>query len=114
MSTTKTAATGKLAAIAQEMRQEAGHGRRARRNLPHGLVLVLEITEADPQRRRWRLAAGREKVDPSDMEVDIVRSTFGVPDSAEPQRKQVASTNRKSGRVIIWHVVEVSWTEVRQ
>ena len=61
-----------------------------------------------------RLAAGREKVDPSDMEIDIIRKSFGVPESAEPQRKQVASTNPKSKRVIIWHVVEVQWVEVRQ
>ena len=61
------------------------------RPLPHGLQLVMQRQD----RHRWRLALGREGVYPSDMEVEICRQAFAVPDTAEITKRTAAFRHPK-------------------
>ena len=105
MATTTSAAEMRLAKIASAMvAQVASTGKHAHQRLAHGLELVLQSTEG-----HFRLALGREAVYPSDTEVPVCREAFGVPDGAEEGKVLKTRHHPKTGRVIAYHVVEMTW-----
>jgi len=110
---TATTRPSKLDSIAAYMRQritDAGAPWNHQR-LAHGLKLVLQRHLEPTGVIRWRLALGREAVQPSDDEVAICRRSFGVPDAAEPTRRQAVRTNSKTRKSTVWHIAELEWRE---
>jgi hypothetical protein len=78
--------------------------------LPRGLELVCERREG-----RWRLAMAREApAVPSESELAAVCSAFRIPDGSDCAQYRRTRTHPKSGRQIIYNVIEVRWTEVEQ
>ena len=78
--------------------------------LPRGLELVCERREG-----RWRLALAREApAVPSEGEFDAICRAFHIPDTSECARYHRTRTHPKSGRQIVYNVLEVHWTEVEQ
>lgn len=77
--------------------------------LAHGLELVLQRRLEPTGVERWRLALGREGVQPSEDEVAICRKSFGVPDATDHSRRQLMRTGAKTGKKTIWHIVEMTW-----
>jgi hypothetical protein len=97
----------RLTLLAGEMRgsvERTGH--HAHQKLPHGLEIVMQRTEG-----RWRLAMAREGVWPSDVEVEVCRHAFHVPDGSLELRKRHLRRHPKTGRQFIYSVVEVYWME---
>jgi len=74
--------------------------------LPRGLHIVLQRTN-----HQWRLGLGREAVYPSDMEITICRSAFGVPEGASEERLDAWHTHAKTRRNIHYFVVNLRWRE---
>lgn len=99
---------GKLNTIAQEMRQtlSAKSTGAVSKPLARGLTVVMQRVEG-----RWRLALGREGVDPSDMEVEICKAAFKVPTGAWEERLIKDYTHPKTRRTIKYHVVNLKWVE---
>lgn len=81
-----------------------------RTRFPQGLELACERRNG-----RWSLSVAREDpAAPSDNEVDAVLDAFRVPAGAECSRNRKRHPHPKSGRQILYNVVEVHWTEVEQ
>ena len=98
----------KLAAIATTMYSKAVRpGDWDRTKLANGLDIILHRVDDT----RWRLALARVGVYPSDMEVEIIRDTFDVPDAAEEARSEKQHTHPKTGRTITYRRVEITWQE---
>ena len=100
--------SGKLAALATTMYSkviEPGDWDRVK--LEHGLDIILHRLDD----HQWRLAMAREGVYPSDMEVEIVRNAFDVPEAAEEARSEKQYTHPKTKRTINYRRVEVTWQE---
>lgn len=110
---TATKQTSKLDSIAANMRQRiTGAGAPwSHQRLAHGLELVLQRRLEPTGVTRWRLALGREAVQPSDDEVAICRRAFGVPDAADPTRRQAVRTNSKTNKHSTWNIAELEWIE---
>lgn len=103
--TTATRTTGGLAVIARELRDRAAV-KPTHAKLPRGLEIVMERRDG-----RWRLALGRERVSPSDEEVEICRRTFNVPEGADEWRRTKTSTHPKTNRERTYVIVEFFWRE---
>lgn len=100
--------SGKLAAVAAMMYSKViDPGDWDRLKLDHGLDIILHRLDE----HQWRLAMAREGVYPSDMEVEIVRTAFDVPEAAEEARSDKQYTHPKTKRVINYRRVEVTWQE---
>lgn len=100
--------SGKLTEIATTMYSkviEAGDWDRVK--LSHGLDIILHRVDE----LQWRLAVAREGVYPSDMEVEVVRTAFDVPEAAEEARSEKEYTHPKTKRTIYYRRVEVTWQE---
>jgi hypothetical protein len=78
-----------------------------RAKLANGLDIILQRVDE----HQWRLAMARESVYPSDIEVEIVRSTFDVPEAAEEARSEKTYTHPKTHRLINYRRVEITWQE---
>lgn len=100
--------SGKLAEIATTMYSkviDAGDWDRVK--LSHGLDIILHRISDE----QWRLAMAREGVYPSDVEVELVRSAFDVPEEAEESHGEKQYTHPKTRRVINYRRVELTWQE---
>ncbi len=107
MPTHHQAASGALASIATDMYAAVASGQAwHHRILRNGLELVLQRRD-----QQWRLALGRDGVQPSDVEVETVCKAFDVPAAVEQLRTQVLRTMPKTNRRAIYHVVELYWVE---
>lgn len=100
--------TQKLSDLAQTMRlklctQNSGA---LHHPLPRGLHIVLQRTN-----HQWRLGLGREGVYPSDIEVSICQSAFGVPEGASEERVDAWHTHAKTRRSIHYFVINLRWRE---
>lgn len=106
---TRPAGSGsRLAAIATTMhRNVARAGAWDQVTLPNGLSIVLH--RATDQ--RWRLALAREGVYPSDVEAQVVRAAFAVPAAAEETRSEKEYRHPKTGRLITYCRIEITWLE---
>jgi len=110
--TTATRPT-KLDSLAEAMRRHITNtgATWSHQRLAHGLELVLQRRIEPAGVIRWRLALGREGVQPSEDEVAICRKSFGVPDATEHSRRQVMRTNAKTRKQTVWHIAELEWRE---
>ena len=107
MATALRSSQTRLALLAGEMRDAVeSTGRHAHQKLPHGLEIVMQRTDG-----RWRLAMAREGVWPSDVEVDICRREFHVPEGSVERRKRHSRRHPKTGRQLFYSVVELCWME---
>lgn len=99
---------GKLNTIAEEIRQslERKPTGAVSKPLARGLTIVMQRFEGN-----WRLALGREGVDPSAMEVEICKDAFKVPEGAWEERLTKAYIHPKTHRTINYHVVNFKWVE---
>jgi hypothetical protein len=106
---TTTRAPGKLDSIATQMYATVNHpGEWTRYKLANGLDIILH--RVDDQ--RWRLAMAREDTYPSDVEVKVVRERFDVPPAADEARSEKQHRHPKTGRVIKYRRVELTWKEL--
>ena len=97
----------RLSLLAGEMRDAVeSTGRHAHQKLPHGLEIVMQRTDG-----RWRLAMAREGVWPSDVEVEVCLREFHVPDGSPERRRHHSRRHPKTGRQVVYSVVEVNWME---
>lgn len=100
--------SGKLATIAALMYSHViDPGDWDRVKLENGLDVILHRLDE----HQWRLAMAREGGYPSDMEVEIVRNAFDVPEAAEEARSEKQYTHPKTKREINYRRVEVTWQE---
>lgn len=100
--------SGKLAEIAAVMYSKVTDpGDWDRVKLEKGLDIILHRLDE----HQWRLALAREDVYPSDMEVEIVRAAFDVPEAADESRSDKQYTHPKTKRTINYRRVEVTWQE---
>jgi hypothetical protein len=100
--------SSKLATIAAMMYShvvEPGDWDRAK--LEGGLDMILQRVDD----HQWRLALAREGVYPSDVEVELLRTAFDVPEAAEEARSQKSHTHPKTKREITYNRVELTWQE---
>ena len=80
------------------------------RRLSHGLEIVLQRKSNG----RWRLALGRESVQPSDQELAVCRPLFGVPVDAEERRFSTSKIQAKTNRLTLYHIAEMEWVELEE
>lgn len=89
----------KLKSLAQSMRAEATRAGVSRLELQRGLILNLATEEPAPAgpvvtgdltaedltagRHNWRLELSRRDRKPSELEIRIIRDSFGVPESVD-------------------------------
>ena len=108
METAAQAQRNRLDQLAERMKNRiAGQNRQTHTELSHGLHIVMGRMEG-----QWRLALGREKVAPSDTEVDICRTAFKVPEGASEDRRKHSRRHPKTGRLVVYNVVELQWMEL--
>ena len=108
MIATRQKAPTKLEMIAMTMYSQVTEpGEWQRMKLANGLDVILQHVNDG----RWRLALARENVYPSDVEVDVCRKSFDVPDAAEEQRSEKQHKHPKTGRIIEYRRVELFWME---
>ncbi len=103
-------ATKKLEQIAGDMRQmlEANEKMHfVHQRLARGLELVLERRGE----QQWRLALGRQDVEPSVDEIEICREAFRVPAAAEPNAVTKQRKSPKTNLPVVYHVTELTWRE---
>ena len=86
----------RLFSIAMDMRRQLSRGP-VTRELSGGLALRLERVDAAWPGRGTKLTLSRPAVPPSELEVDICRQSFGVPETAE--------------RVDVHNEVVLTWTD---
>lgn len=76
--------------------------------LTNGLDIILHrVTDS-----QWRLAMAREGVYPSEVEVELLRTAFDVPEAAEEARSEKSHTHPKTKRQISYRRVELTWQEL--
>jgi hypothetical protein len=99
-----------LIQIGAEMRQEAlaAPGQPSRRDLPHGLSLILIYRPPT----RMRLSLVRVGVWPSALEVSTVKTHFGyIPDSARQERAERLDVSSPNGG---YYIIRLLWDEGQQ
>lgn len=99
---------GKLNDLAKEMRSDLEMKPQGAiyKPLARGLKVVMQRTQGN-----WRLALGREGVDPSEMEIEICKAAFRVPPGCHEERVKKPSVHPKTKRTIQYHVVNLTWRE---
>lgn len=99
-----------LQVVAQNMkdRVELTPGGQIHRRLRRGLHLVYARIDG-----RCRLALGRETPsEPSQQELHILMSAFGVPPGSEPTQRQTTWQEPVTKRVVTFNVIELRWREI--
>lgn len=98
----------KLAAVAVGMYSKVTTpGAWDRAKLANGLDIILHRVDD----HRWRLALARESAWPSQVEVETVRTHFDIPAAAEEARSEKEHRHPKTGRMITYRRVEITWQE---
>ncbi len=111
MTATKTNALESIAANMRRHVVDAG-AMYSHQRLPRGLEIVLQRHVESNGALRWRLALGRPDVAPSEDEIAICRSAFGVPVGTEHTAAQSKSrVSKKTGKASTWYIVEMYWFE---
>lgn len=103
----------KLKKIAEDMRRHVDSVIEPRHawekyELSRGLELLLQRVDHD----RYRLAVRRENVVPSEHELEIVATVFGVPAGSDWQYRERAETHPFTHHTTRYMIAEVFWTEM--
>lgn len=106
---TTTRTPGKLDIIAEQMYDQVhAPGEWTRYKLTNGLDIILQRIDE----QRWRLAMARESTYPSGAEVRVVRDRWNVPEAADETRSEKQHRHPKTGRVINYCRVELTWKQL--
>lgn len=107
MTTAAQAHRNKLDRLAEQMRNQVrSTNADTHKDLTDGLIIVVGRRDG-----QWRLALGREKVSPSQTEVDVCKRAFNVPEGASEDRREHSRRHPKTGRHIQYSIVELKWME---
>ena len=104
MTATKPTFRNLAAAMRQQLAERNGY-----RTLPLSRGLEIVLTRADA---RWTLTLKRADMPPSDVEIRIARVAFGVPDEPVMRAFKRKLPSPKTGELLTYHGVELSWREV--
>ncbi|MFN8493870.1 MAG: hypothetical protein U0350_40100 [Caldilineaceae bacterium] len=115
MTHTQTKSSNKsLATIASDMKADLRIINWTRRKLTNGLEILIE---RQPGSRRYRLACAREVHPPSDIELRILLSAFGLPPTTQWVRSEKGRRIKRmaddSERIYLnaLHIAECTWGE---
>ena len=104
MTATKPTLSNLAAAMRQQLAERNGY-----RTLPLSRGLEIVLARADA---RWTLTLKRADTPPSDVEIRIARTAFGVPDDPAMRMFKRKLPSAKTGELLTYHGVEMSWREI--